>query len=78
MAVDDPHPRHATPHGELRDQAILATSQQVFPGNIVYRLARRHVRAVGTYFLIEIVLPGDEAPAAADLAKLAKVAPGER
>jgi hypothetical protein len=49
------------PHGEVRDQAILATSQQVFPGNIVYRLARRHVRAVGTYFLIEIALPGDEA-----------------
>ena len=47
--------------GELRDQAILATSQHVFPGNIVYRLARRHVRAVGTYFLIEIALPGDEA-----------------
>ncbi len=48
------------PHGELRDRAILATSQQVFPGNVVYRLARRHVRAVGTYFLIEIVLPGEE------------------
>jgi hypothetical protein len=44
--------------GELRDQAILATwRQQLFPGNIVYRLARRHVRAVGTYFLIEIVTP---------------------
>lgn len=48
------------PHGELRDQAILATSQHVFPGNVVYRLARRHVRAVGTYFLVEIVLPGDD------------------
>ena len=47
------------PAGELRDQAILSTSQQVFPGNIVYRLARRHVRAVGTYFLIEIVTPDD-------------------
>ena len=43
--------------GELRDQAILATSQHVFPGNIAYRLARRHVRAVGTYFLIEVALP---------------------
>jgi hypothetical protein len=51
------------PHGELRDQAILATSQHVFPGNIVYRLARRHVRAVGTYFLIEVALPGDAAAA---------------
>jgi hypothetical protein len=47
------------PAGELRDQAILATSQQVFPGNIVYRLARRHVRAVGTYFLIEIATAAD-------------------
>ena len=50
------------PDGELRDQAILATSQHVFPGNIVYRLARRHIRAVGTYFLVEIVAP-DEASA---------------
>ena len=47
------------PDGELRDQAILATSGQVFPGNIVYRLARRHVRASGTYFLIEIVPPDE-------------------
>jgi hypothetical protein len=49
------------PDGALRDQAILATSQHVFPGNIVYRLARPHIRAVGTYFLIEIA-PPDEAP----------------
>jgi hypothetical protein len=39
--------------GELRDRAVLATGQHVFPGNVVYRLARSHVRAVGTYFLIE-------------------------
>jgi hypothetical protein len=38
------------PAGELRDRAILATGQHVFPGNVVYRLARRHIRAVGTYF----------------------------
>lgn len=60
------------PHGELRDQAILATSQHVFPGNIVYRLARRHVRAVGTYFLIEVALPGDDAATVP-----ARLAPGE-
>jgi hypothetical protein len=42
------------PPGDLRDRAILATGQHVFPGNVVYRLARRHIRAVGTYFLIEI------------------------
>lgn len=42
------------PDGELRDRAIRATSQHVFPGNLVYRLARAHIRAVGSYFAIEI------------------------
>jgi hypothetical protein len=41
------------PAGELRDAAIASTGQHVFPGNLVYRLARRHIRAVGTYFLIQ-------------------------
>jgi hypothetical protein len=40
--------------GELRDRAIAATGQHVFPGNLVYRLARAHVRAAGAYFLIEV------------------------
>jgi hypothetical protein len=40
--------------GDLRDRAILATSQHVFPGNVIYRLARAHIRAVGTYFDVEI------------------------
>jgi hypothetical protein len=40
--------------GELRDLAIASTGQHVFPGNLVYRLARRHIRAAGTYFLIEL------------------------
>jgi hypothetical protein len=40
--------------GPERDRAIAATSQHVFPGNIVYRLARRHVLAVGVYFALEI------------------------
>ncbi len=39
--------------GELRDRAIAATGQHVFPGNVVYRLARAHVRAVGVYFIID-------------------------
>lgn len=43
------------PPGPLRDRAILATSQHVFPGNIAYRLARRHIRAVGTFFEIDRV-----------------------
>ena len=44
--------------GELRDRAIAATGQHVFPGNLMYRLARAHIRAVGAYFLIE----ADRAP----------------
>ena len=38
--------------GDLRDRAIAATRQHVFPGNLIYRLAWSHIRAVGTYFLI--------------------------
>jgi hypothetical protein len=47
--------------GPERDRAILATGQHVFPGNVVYRLARRHVRAVGAYFAIEVVDAGEGA-----------------
>ena len=39
--------------GALRDRAIASTAQHVFPGNVIYRLARRHILAAGTYFLIE-------------------------
>ena len=39
--------------GAARDAAIAATWQHVFPGNLLYRLAWAHIRAVGTYFLIE-------------------------
>lgn len=41
------------PDGDLRDTAIASTGQHMFPGNLVYRLARPHIRAAGTYFLIE-------------------------
>ncbi len=42
------------PNGDERDQAILATaSQQPFPGNLIYRAARRHVLAAGVYFRLE-------------------------
>ncbi|HXG26288.1 MAG TPA: nitroreductase/quinone reductase family protein [Candidatus Binatia bacterium] len=44
---------HRLPDGDLRDRAILATSQHPFPGNLVYRLARRHIRAVGAFFVLE-------------------------
>ena len=48
------------PPGELRDRAILATGQHVFPGNVIYRLARAHIRAVGAYFWIELSIePSD-------------------
>ena len=39
--------------GEERDRAIRATNQQPFPANIVYRLALRHIRAVGVFFALE-------------------------
>lgn len=48
---------HRLEHGALRDAAILATSQHPFPGNLVYRLARRHIRAVGVFFAIEPIDP---------------------
>ena len=42
------------PRGPERDRAILATGQHPFPGNLIYRLARRHVRAVGRYYRLEL------------------------
>ena len=38
------------PAGDERERAIRATGQHPFPGNLVYRLGRRQVRAVGVYF----------------------------
>ena len=49
--------------GPDRDRAILATWQHPFPGNVVYRLARRHILAVGTYFALEIADATDAADA---------------
>jgi len=44
--------------GDERDAVILATAhQQPFPGNLVYRAARRHILARGVYFRLE---PMDE------------------
>ena len=46
------------PDGDERDSVILATAhQQPFPGNLVYRAARRHILARGIYFRLE---PMDE------------------
>lgn len=49
--------------GPERDRVILATaSQQPFPGNVVYALARNHIRRVGAYY--RLVTP-DRMPSAA-------------
>jgi len=42
--------------GEERDAVILATSeQQPFPGNLMYRAARRHILSEGRYFRLQPV-----------------------
>ena len=41
--------------GAAHDAAVAATDQQPFPGSLVYRLARPHIRAVGVYFAIDRV-----------------------
>lgn len=41
------------PPGDERERAIRSTGQHPFPGNLVYRLGRPHVRAVGVYFRLE-------------------------
>jgi hypothetical protein len=44
---------HRLSQGTLRDRAILATTQHPFPANLIYRLARAHIRAQGTYFELQ-------------------------
>lgn len=39
--------------GPERDAAIKATWQHPFPGNVVYRLGRSHVRKTGVFFRLE-------------------------
>lgn len=39
--------------GPEREAVIRSTGQHPFPGNAIYRLGRRHVLAVGTYFRLE-------------------------
>jgi hypothetical protein len=46
--------------GPERDAVISATArQQPFPGNLVYRAAQRHIRAVGVYFRLEASDPAE-------------------
>ena len=56
------HWPHATPTsfratlldpGAEREAAIRATGQHPFPGNLMYRLGRRHIRKVGVFFRLE-------------------------
>jgi deazaflavin-dependent oxidoreductase (nitroreductase family) len=41
------------PDGAERDAAIRGTSGQPFPANLIYRGARRHIKAVGSYYRLE-------------------------
>jgi hypothetical protein len=41
------------PIGEEREQVVRSTGQHPFPGNLVYRLGRRQVTAVGVYFRLD-------------------------
>ena len=36
-----------------RDEAIRATGQHPFPGNLMYRLARGHIRREGVFFRLD-------------------------
>ena len=42
------------PPGPERDRAIRATWQHPFPGDLIYRLGRRHIQAVGRYYRLEL------------------------
>jgi len=42
--------------GPERSAVIRATSQHPFPGNLMYRLARGHILAVGRYYRLEPVI----------------------
>lgn len=53
----EPHPIRAVllPEGDERRRVIEITwHQQLFPGSILYWLARRHILAVGRYYRIEL------------------------
>lgn len=51
--------------GPERDAAIRATfHQHPFPGNVFYWLARRHVRAVGRFYRVELGMLPEGSPGA--------------
>ena len=51
------------PHDTERSLVIAATNQHPFPGNLIYRLARQHILAVGRYYRLD---PVAGAPAGAE------------
>jgi hypothetical protein len=51
--------------GPERAAVIRATwSQQPFPGNVIYALARRHIRSFGVYFRLNPIDAGEPRPGA--------------
>lgn len=48
--------------GQERSAVISATNQHPFPGNLVYRLARRHIMAVGRYYRLEPISEASTRP----------------
>ena len=55
------------PVGEERSDAIGATFRQhPFPGNVLYWLARRHIRAVGRYYRLDVIPPAEVDAAVSD------------
>ena len=65
-------PRHRVARlepGAERDAVIRATwSQQPFPANLLYRLARRHIAAVGVYLRLDPAVSGAAEPVGVGLA----------
>jgi hypothetical protein len=70
VEVDPPArtgPRHRVARlepGAERDAVIRVTwVQQPFPANLLYRMARRHIAAVGVYLRLDPVAAGEAEPA---------------
>jgi hypothetical protein len=61
------------PDGAERSAVIGATNQHPFPGNLLYRLARRHILAVGRYYRLEPIAPAPLAPPVGPIVRAAPV-----
>ena len=56
-SAEVPVAAHLLPVGDEREAAIRATIQHPFPGNVIYRLGRRHIREAGVFFRLERLEP---------------------